>query len=240
VVRSGVVEIISRLAPLRHAAYRLFAALFLYPDDDRLAGVLETSGVLRRYDASTARLAFFPPWQRLLITMEHLSLDGAAKVREEHMRLFLVNPVVPPYESLYTPAQADGGGIVAARLTREYADSGLALAPSLAEPPDAVAVELEFMAFLTEQEARAWSHGSLDEAVQVLAHEQRFLVQHLDRWFPALARRVRTAAPEGFYATVAEATDAFVRHDRDLVDLVLMTVRMAESLDGRRTAGAAG
>jgi TorA maturation chaperone TorD len=157
------------------------------------------------------------------------------------MRLFLINPEVPPYESLYTAPRADGGGIVAARLAREYADAGLALAPSLAEPPDAVAVELEFMAFLTEQEAQAWSHGSRDEAVQVLAHEQRFLIQHLGRWFPALARRVRTAAPAGFYATVAEATDAFVRHDGDLIDLVLMTVSMSESPDaGMRTAGAAG
>jgi TorA maturation chaperone TorD len=44
-----------------------------------------------------------------------------------------------------------------------------------------------------------------------------FLDEHLGRWLPELATRLRMVAPESFYRAVVDAAAAFVRHDRDLL-----------------------
>ncbi|KKL62647.1 hypothetical protein LCGC14_2183120, partial [marine sediment metagenome] len=57
-----------------------------------------------------------------------------------------------------------------------------------------------------------------DEATDSLTLQRTFLEQHLHRWFPQLARRLRSVATEtSLYRRLADATLAFVVHDADLV-----------------------
>jgi TorA maturation chaperone TorD len=116
---------------------------------------------------------------------------------------------------------------VAARLAREYADAGLDVSPSLNEPSDHAAVELEFMAFLCDTEARAWEEQAVEEGIQSLARQRLFLTEHLDQWFPAFARRILRVDRGRFYTVVAEAAQAFTHHDGDLLDLLLHQGRVA-------------
>jgi TorA maturation chaperone TorD len=186
-----------------------------------LVNLVAATGELQEGSESLAAFPFFVPWQRLLTTLQRLTESETAEVEEEYVRLFLVNPEAPLYESFYIDPKRQATGWIAAQLEGEYSERGLALSPSLQEPPDHVAVELEFMSFLCDLEAQAWEKEALKEGFQVLQWEWNFLGSHLERWFPAFVQQVAMADQEGLYAVTAEAADAFIHHDRDLVALLL-------------------
>ncbi len=81
-------------------------------------------------------------------------------------------------------------GRTALQLDRNYAVTGFSISYSLIEVPDHVAVELEFMSFLCDQEASAWERKRLNNGVDALKRQVAFLEGYLNRWFPALARAV--------------------------------------------------
>jgi anaerobic sulfite reductase subunit A len=218
------------LARLRQGCYRFSGALFLYPDQERLANLVAAAGELQEGNESLAAFPFFGPWQRLLTTLQGLAEGDAAEVREEYMRLFLVNPQAPPYESFYMDPERRVAGWIAAQLAHEYTKRGLALSPSLQESPDHVAVELEFMAFLCSLEAQAWERKVLEESAQALEWQHAFLRRHLVRWFPAFVRQVVVADQEGLYAVAAEAAGALIHHDQDLIALLSDRLRDGESI----------
>ncbi len=198
--------------------YRLSGGLFLYPDEGRLRRLQAEAEALCRQSPSLAVFAFFGPWQRML---DALRMGAAEEIQNEYTRLFLINPEAPPYESFYLDPLGQAGGLAAAQLAREYAEAGLELSPFLKEPPDHAAVELEFMAFLCDGEAQAWTAGVPEEAMQILSRQRRFIAGHLGRWVPSFARRIIRPRPAGFYALVAGAAEAFVHHDADLIGLLL-------------------
>lgn len=211
---------IAELARLRQECYHLFGATLLYPDEERLANLVAIAGELQNESEPLAAFPFFGQWQRLLASLYGLAEDETAKVEEEYVRLFLVNPEAPPYESFYIEPQGWVTGWILAQLEREYDRVGLALSPSSGEPPDHVAVELEFMAFLCDREARAWEED-LEKDIQCLKRQRDFLDRHLGRWFPLFARWVKQTAPEGIYGVVVEAAEAFIKHDFDLLNLLM-------------------
>ncbi|MEE9568792.1 MAG: molecular chaperone TorD family protein, partial [Candidatus Binatia bacterium] len=91
------------------------------------------------------------------------------------------------------------------------------ISSSFSEAPDHVAVELEFMSFLCDQEAKAWEGRRLSEGIGALKHQAKFLDQHLTLWFPAFARGVIRKNGSEIYTAVTRAIQAFVAHDSDLV-----------------------
>ncbi|MEE9197211.1 MAG: molecular chaperone TorD family protein, partial [bacterium] len=98
---------------------------------------------------------------------------------------------------------------------------GFSLAPAVGEPPDHAAVELEFMSLLCGREVEAWIREDLTESAESLEREKHFLAQHLSRWFPEFTRRVANRNGSGFYALAADAAQAFIAHDLDLVSVLL-------------------
>ncbi len=212
---------------LRRVAYRFFGALFLYPDEMRLAKWILTAEALAQERDVQVAFPFFQSWQRLLARLQSLDESALGTLQEVYISLFMVHrddPPCLPYESFYRDPYGQAAGWVAAQLEREYVAAGLALAPSLRDLPDHVAVELEFMAFLCDREAEAWEHGALADGMRSLKEEHSFLEEHLGAWFPAFAQRVRRAAPQSLYAVAVEAADAFVHHDRDWVRLLMKRI----------------
>lgn len=218
---------LAELARFRQGYYRFAGALFLYPDEKRLVNLVGAAGELQKESDSLAVFPFFGPWQRLLATLQELT-DGE-EVEEEYVRLFAVNPQAPPYESFYVDPKRQVTGWITAELARAYTEMGLAQSPSVQEPPDHVAVELEFMAFLCSLEARVWEEEAPEEACQILQSQRDFLDLHLKRWFPAFARQVAAADRDGLYVLAAEAANAFIHHDGDLVALLLQRFRTVEA-----------
>ncbi|MFQ5854378.1 MAG: molecular chaperone [Anaerolineae bacterium] len=126
-----------------------------------------------------------------------------------------------PFESVYRGRQVVDGqvvdGTVWGRWTKEvqrlYALAGAELAGGAGELPDFIAVELDFMAFLCTREAEALAAGDGELARHFLALQKEFLVEHLSRWVDTLGDEMRAMARSGFYAGLAEMTQAFVSAD---------------------------
>jgi TorA maturation chaperone TorD len=209
----------SKLGRLRQAVYRLFGALFLYPDVDRLAKLRAAAGELQQEWDLWGEVAFFSPLRRLLEVLAELNEETIGQIEEEYVRLFLVKPAAPFYQSFYMDPAGHARGLIVSQLEREYAEAGLALSPTLKDLPDHIAVELEFMSFLCGEEVRAWEAKDVGGSSQARERQRAFLGQHLGRWFPQFSSRVGETDPERLYALLVEATYAFLRHELDLLQL---------------------
>ncbi len=215
---------LEELARLRQSAYVIFSQMLVYPGEERLSAVAAFAATLHEDSQGTTGFAFFGQWQSLLGSLAGITSRPVAELEEEFVRVFLHGQGVAPcspYESAYTAPEGEAAAWLMAVLEKEYAVSGLALSPTLKDLPDHVAVELEFMAFLCGTEADAWSSEALREGVESLERQATFLDRHLIRWLPAWARRVAVADGGGIYSLVAETAQAFARHDRDLMRLIV-------------------
>jgi TorA maturation chaperone TorD len=207
------------MARLRQALYRFLGMLFLYPDETRLVKVRTAAGELLEADRLWETSDFALPLQRLLTALVGLSEEAAEQLEAAHNHLIRVKPVAPPYESFYLDSEGQARGLIVNQLEAEYASAGLALSPSLMDMPDHLAVELEFMSFLCGQEVRARETRNEADNIQIRTRQRAFLDQHLVKWFPQFARRVREAAPESLYSVIVEAAYAFLRHDLGFLGL---------------------
>ncbi|MEE9600331.1 MAG: molecular chaperone TorD family protein [Thermoplasmata archaeon] len=211
------------LGRLRQGLYRLFAASFLYPEEGRLAILVDT---VKRLDQDyLAQFAFHNSWMRLRCALQReATVTG---LETEYVRLFSAGPsgpLCPPHESSYVTLPGQPASLSLIELEREYARFGLTLPSDYENLPDHVSVEMEAMASLCGKEAMAWKDGNARSARRLLEDERRFIERHLGSWFPMFAGNVRRETRDIFYATIAEAADAFVRHDVDLVQVLTREV----------------
>lgn len=201
------------MAQLRQALYRFLGMLFLYPDEARLSMVRIAAGELLEAEAVWATLDFGSQLRKLLPSLLGLNDEVAEQVEEEYNYLIRVKPSAPPYESFYLDPEGQARGYLASRLEVEYADAGLALASSLRDMPDHIAVELEYMSFLCAGEVQARQSVNQAKNVQLRIRQRTFLHQHLVRWFPNFVRRIAGAAPQSLYSVVSATAYAFLRSD---------------------------
>jgi TorA maturation chaperone TorD len=219
---------LEELARLRHGCYRLFAALLLYPDAERRANLVVAARALQLESDSLAAFAFFAPWQRLLTTLDGLTENEMGEMEDTYVRLFSSHAggaVCQASESCHLDPRGQAAGWIAAQLEHEYAAAGLMLLPTAQELPDHAAVELEFMAFLCDQEAQAWDAAALAAGLQMLERQGAFLEQHLGRWFPTFARHLAVTEGAGLYAVIADAAHTFIYHDQELTTLLWQRMR---------------
>ncbi len=95
-----------------------------------------------------------------------------------------------------------------------YRAFGMELRSEGGERHDHLSVQLEFMAVLAGQEAHALGLGATDEAIAVNRDAQRlFMREHLGRWSPAFARRLRAAVGDGLLGRFTNLLLAFVESE---------------------------
>lgn len=136
------------------------------------------------------------------------------ELRNDYGRLFGgPGPLLaPPFESVYRDENRQLMGPTTADVMREYHTWGLALASKTREPPDALSIELQFMALLAAEETHRSTGrpGRLDE---VLAAELRFAREHLASWLPRFVDTVSGGAEHPFYPAVTRLLRRFVELD---------------------------
>ena len=183
-------------AELEHGAAlsalaRILSLGFTYPDGD----ALEEIGALVRGLLARTGLAegLAEPLAELLA-----ALDGGG-LQEEFGALFEGATRCPPY-----------GGSYAAdpfRHVRQMADvAGFYRAFGAevsGERPDHAGAELEFLAFLVAKRIAALAAGAEEEAEVCRGAEDKFLLDHLGRWVPALCRGVAAETSSPYYAALA-------------------------------------
>lgn len=210
------------LALLRQGLYRFLSVSFRYPESGPLAAVADAAS---RWDAhQLAPFAFHGRWLRFTDALQDPPEE--TNRRTEHVRLFSPKPggaLCPPHESAYLEVQVQASSFILA-LEREYRRLGLSVSSGYRDLPDHVTAETEAMAFLCGMEAEAWKGGLVEAAQAILGNQRGFLHRHLGRWLPRFDERIRGYTELPFYTVLADAADAFVLHDQDLVQLLAREV----------------
>ncbi len=115
----------------------------------------------------------------------------------------------PPYESVYT------SGSFFQNATRQNQDilerHELGIRPDVHEPADHIAVQLEMIAHLAnDQEILAAAGKCVDEEK---AEQKEFIETHLLNWVPAFCQDCTDRDSGGFYAGVAQIAVAMLKED---------------------------
>lgn len=130
---------------------------------------------------------------------------------------------IKPYESVYLDTRELGGkeysGLVMGPSTIQVKDSylsaGMELSDLIRDLPDHLAVELEFMAYLAEQEAKQLS-DSIVEADKFLVFQYQFLKNHLSRWVDMVCEAILDTTENPFYEAAGTLTVEFVHDESDI------------------------
>jgi len=146
------------------------------------------------------------------LTAEDIILDFEALMR-------VPGPAyIYPYESSYFSRKKRGdrmqwgslNGPPARAAQRLYQTEKLAVRSELADFPDHIGVELEFMAQLCRKVADALQIGDHKTATEKREKQKHFFQEHLLTWPKALAKEMHTKAETIFYRCLANLLSNFL------------------------------
>lgn len=203
---------------LRQIGYRLFAGLFLYPEHNRLAELQEAASALLAGEIGQGH-PFSASLESLLKQLTETDLKDSRTIINEYNRLFLIRPKAPPHETVYTNPEGQLRGMLTVQLEERYLEAGLVISPELNELPDHISVELEFMAFLCMKEADARLANEDSVANHFRALQESFMRQHLVRWFPKFAQRIKESEPGSIYHFLLPAVYSYLQHELGVLGL---------------------
>lgn len=230
-----------RIHLLRRETYDLLAPAFRRPSPQQLEALTAEEAVGVFTEASEAL-----PWSAsdsgstyLQLFVTEAKASGLAALADslslEYCRLFLgpYSLPSPPYGSVYL----DGGQVMGASafdVRSRYRQEGLQLAAAWAEPPDHIALELEFMAYLSARHSAATDAGQAEEAHRLLDAQRAFLRDHLGRWGPTFAERVRGATDCHLYRFLGVFLPEWLAFDGELLAALAGAEPQAESTNAHR------
>jgi putative dimethyl sulfoxide reductase chaperone len=204
----------------RSEGYALLAACFHAPDrmqllQDktclRLAATLDNLGL----DSDAARAVFMH---------EQLAATSEMQLKVDHAALF-AGPFelkAPPYGSVYLEEGRRLMGETTMKASSFYAGAGLQL--TIHEPADHIAVELEFMHFLSFATYQAMIDDDLEKLTGLFDKQQRFLGEQLGTWVPDFCSAIRTGAETLYFKALADCLQAFTGADIHLLNEQLRAV----------------
>ncbi|SEM24077.1 chaperone TorD involved in molybdoenzyme TorA maturation [Syntrophus gentianae] len=194
----------NRLADIlaRAEIFRRLATIFNYPDDElnqdlrsgifisTLTDALKTAGL----DSACAKLdpgSILEDWEELLaLEKDYTRMCFASKPRQVYL-----------FESVYREGKLLQESTF--QIAGLYYEAGLQLTETFTLPPDHIAVELEFMAFLYFKEAEAIQEGSSAKESLALRLQGEVLQNHLIPFGLSVAERMEKYATTRFYRTMA-------------------------------------
>jgi len=117
----------------------------------------------------------------------------------------------PPYEMYYSGSQIWQQTQDLADISGIYKAYGIEIEQnSTTSRWDHVAVELEFLHFLTYKLAYAIENYGEEEQASCLSGKKKFLYNHIGRWIKAFSTSVVKKTPEDFYRQAATLATTFV------------------------------
>jgi TorA-specific chaperone len=191
----------------RAALYSALAIGFQAPTAETLARLLTAES---RSSLISAANLLYPSGEPDLISIIEVfpnsSDEGLTAISAHHRELFghTVRGPIPPYETEY-------GNEALFQLPHELGDLmgfynafGLILKPGQHERADHIGCECEFLMFLALKENYALEHENQEMLAETQKAEKLFLRDHLGRFLPTFASKLRHHGDTGFYGLLGE------------------------------------
>lgn len=197
---SDIVEVLKR-----GDCFKLLAACFYEPNrplllEEHIGENLEHLLESQSPDAA----AFARDMQLALVDIEQdqLMIDYAA---------LFVGPfelIAAPYGSVYLEKTRRVMGESTMNAAHYYQEAGLSL--DVKEPPDHIAIELEFMYYLCSKEVSAAKERRFDEAQNIKEVQERFFYHAMIPWVGRFCDAIRAGTDNSFYLNLAECLSCFL------------------------------
>lgn len=135
--------------------------------------------------------------------------DAVRRVNVEYARLFIgpPSPAAPPWETMYAqPGKVGEIGFGRATVAMQglLAEAGLALAGESNQYADHLGIELLYLSELCRRRATAADGADAEGRLRAFARE------HPGTWAPTFRDQVAAAAPDGYYAPLADLAVALL------------------------------
>jgi TorA maturation chaperone TorD len=185
----------------RGNCFKLIAACFYEPDralfiEEQVCENLKD--LLKNWASGAAKAASDMDLSLSVCDQDQLSIDHAA---------LFVGPfelLAAPYGSIYREKNRQVMGESTIEVLRSYQDAGLTV--DIKEPPDHIAIELEFMYYLCTREAAAVADGNGEEADRYREMQNCFYQSALP-WIPQFCDSIRKGTENPFYTGLADCLD---------------------------------
>ncbi|MCX8118463.1 MAG: molecular chaperone TorD family protein [Desulfobacterota bacterium] len=192
---------------LQGEAYRLFSACFCLPRREWFLqeGLFKNLATVLSEICNEA-VPFVSEMERSLLE------TSEEELRVEYARLF-VGPYelkAPPYGSVYLDGERRLMGDSTLEVLRQYEEAGLVLEEGLKEPPDHIAIELEFMYYLLYKEAEAREDSEREKANAFRETRERFFKKLLNPWVPIFCEKIKESTDHPFYVALSNCLTTFV------------------------------
>lgn len=137
-----------------------------------------------------------------------------------------------PYESVYTSPERLVMQNAWEEVCAIYRTHGLACSDHRDVLEDHLALELEFMARLTDNALAALKAGDRQALAAALEEQQSFLKAHLLNWISSFAHEAREYIETDFYRGAVDVTEKFLSMDAAILDDLLAEVRAETAAGG--------
>ncbi len=133
----------------------------------------------------------------------------------DYTRLFLgpMKALASPYSASWLPTPMVGDEVSPPVVLDLYAEGGFEVDAELAELPDHVAIELEFLYLLSFNQRQADLQGNFTDYAAMTKLRARFMDEHLSIWISPFAKAVKEHAETGFYRVLADLTQGVVQRE---------------------------
>ncbi|PLX49240.1 MAG: dehydrogenase [Desulfobulbaceae bacterium] len=141
-----------------------------------------------------------------------LQKDNDVDLQVAHAELF-IGPFelkASPYGSTYLEQGRRLMGDTTMEVLKHYRKAGLEI--DVEQPPDHIAIELEFVSHLYGLEAQALQDSDKEKASDLAQQRQIFIQTYVRPWMPAFINNVRSGTEHAFYRSLADCFEKFVRH----------------------------
>ncbi len=188
----------------RGNCFKLLSACFYEPEKDLFVEEQLCKSLRELLDGWASGAAKAASNMELALSdtaQEQLSID--------HAELFLgpFNLIAAPYGSVYLEKNRQLMGDTTIAVLKIYQEAGLSVDEK--EPPDHVAIELEFMSYLCIREAESRAEGKASDAEKFLGWQRDFYHSYLS-WVPSLCDTIRTGTKSPFYRSLADCLARFM------------------------------
>ena len=192
----------------RGDAYKLLAACFYEPEKQVFLeeNVCENLAQLLNYFTPEGAKAA----EDMLLALQkydqqQLSIDHAA---------LFVGPfelIAAPYSSVWREQQRLVMGDCTMDVKRFYDETDLQT--DVSEPPDHIAIMLEFMSYLCQKEAEAVSCSALEDAKEYVDLQKRFFREVLSPWIADFCNAIVKGTENEFYTNLATALSRYIKSE---------------------------
>ncbi|MBI5663794.1 MAG: molecular chaperone TorD family protein [Nitrospirae bacterium] len=200
------------LETARGDCYRLLAACFYQPQKS----IFIDEGLLKNLASSLQQVC--PEAAVFSSEMEKNVLNYSdEELAVEYARLF-VGPyemIAPPYGSMYLDGERTVMGDSTVEVIRMYQEEGLARDSEFKDLPDHIAVELEFMYYLTFKGMKAREQADDKASSGFIVKQNIFLNRFLRSWAPQFCDRIKEGTDNGFYKSLAGCLYAFIKDNKN-------------------------